>query len=281
MHQGHVLCLSRIGFHRMAYVDHGTPAAARVAVCVHGLTRNGRDFDPLAEALAGSHRVVCPDVVGRGKSDWLGDAGLYGYPQYMADMTTLLARLDAEQVDWVGTSMGGLIGLLLATLPRSPIRRLVLNDVGPFIPKQALEMIGGYVRVDPVFDDLAAAEAELRRRHADFGPLDDAGWAHVVQHSVRKRPDGRYGLGYDPAIAEAFKGPLSDVDLWPVWERVRCPVLVIRGERSTLFPPQVAERMAAKAQLVTLADIGHAPWLADAEQTGLIADFLRARDEDL
>jgi pimeloyl-ACP methyl ester carboxylesterase len=275
MRADHVLCLSRIGFHRMAYVEQGDRHAAQTVVCVHGLTRNGRDFDRLSAALATTHRVVAPDIVGRGKSDWLGDPGLYGYPQYMADMATLLGRLEVESVDWVGTSMGGLIGLFLAALPRSPIRRLVLNDVGPFIPKAALEAIAGYTAQDPVFDDLASAETEMRRRYSEFGVLDDAGWAEIVRHGVRERPGGRWGLAYDPGIAEAFKVALTDVDLWPVWDRLQCPVLVLRGARSSVLPAAVAERMAARAQVVTLPDCGHAPWLADPTQIAPIVEFLQ------
>ena len=165
----------------MAYREWGAPEAGRVVVCVHGLTRNGRDFDALAAALAGAGcRVVCPDVVGRGDSDWLGDPAGYGFPRYLADMTVLLARLEAEAVDWVGTSMGGLIGMMLAAQPGAPIRRLVINDVGPFIPLAALERIGGYVGRAPVFADLGAAEAYLRDVYAAMGALSDLQWRHLV-----------------------------------------------------------------------------------------------------
>ncbi len=170
----------------MAYAEWGAAEAARVVLCVHGLTRSGRDFDRLAAALAASGcRVVCPDVVGRGSSDWLEDPAGYAYPQYLADMTALIARLDVEAVDWVGTSMGGLIGMMLAAQPGTPIRRLVINDIGPFIPKAALARIGDYLGQDQSFADLEAAEAHLRTVHAPFGPLTDAQWEHLTLHSVR------------------------------------------------------------------------------------------------
>ena len=184
MQAGHVRCLSAAGFHRMAYVEFlpAKRSSAPPVICAHGLTRNGRDFDRLAAALSQTRRVVSPDVVGRGQSDWLSDAAGYGYPQYCADMTVLLARLGAEQVDWVGTSMGGLIGMMLAAQPNSPIRRLVMNDVGSFVPAAALQRLGNYVGKDPHFADMAALEAYLRQTHAGFGAIDDAGWHHLAEH---------------------------------------------------------------------------------------------------
>ena len=164
-----------------------------------------RDFDWLAPALAGAgYRVVCPDVVGRGKSDWLGDPAGYGYPQYLADSAVILGHLGAESgapgIDWIGTSMGGLIGMMLAAQSGNPIRRLVINDVGPFIPAAALRRIGDYVGKAFRFPDFAAAEAHFRKAHAPFGDLSDAQWRHLTEHSVVVAPDGGFRLAYDPAI---------------------------------------------------------------------------------
>ncbi|HYD30306.1 MAG TPA: alpha/beta fold hydrolase, partial [Azospirillaceae bacterium] len=219
----HFLGLSAAGFHRVAYTEWGATDAASTVVCAHGLARNGRDFDTLAQALAiGGRRVACPDVVGRGRSDWLADPDLYGYPQYLADMAVLIARLDVETVDWVGTSMGGLIGLFLAARPGAPIRRLVINDVGPFIPKAALARIGSYLGSDPAFDDLAGVEEYLRTIYKGFGALNDAQWRAMAEHSARRRPDGRLGLAYDPGIATPFTAQEpADVDLWAVWDAIR------------------------------------------------------------
>lgn len=272
--------LSPAGFHQVAYTQWGREIAGRTVVCVHGLTRNGRDFDALALDLAAERRVACPDVVGRGKSDWLPNAQLYGYPQYCADMAALIARLDVDSVDWVGTSMGGLIGMMLACQPNSPIRRLVLNDIGPFVARAGLERIADYVGKDPVFDDLAGLESYLRYLMQGFGTLGDDAWRHMAEHGARQLPDGRYGLAYDPGIASAFTGqPLDNVDLWALWDRIRCPVLVLRGANSDLLLPETVQDMAVrgpKARVVEIADTGHAPSLMVPDQIAIIRDFLLA-----
>jgi pimeloyl-ACP methyl ester carboxylesterase len=260
MRQGSIKGLSRSGFHRMAYVAWGEPNDLPPVVCVHGLTRNGRDFDRLAQALASDRYVICPDVVGRGQSDWLKDPTGYALPQYCADLTALIAHLGAEQVDWLGTSMGGLIGMTLAAQPGTPVRRLVLNDVGPFIPRRALERIAGYVGKDPRFADLAGLEAHLRLIHAPVGAMDDDAWHHFAAFGHRRLPDGSYGLAYDPAIAAAFAaGPAQDVDLTQVWNGVSCPVLLLRGAESDLLLAETAKMMTAKAELVEFPGIGHWP----------------------
>ncbi len=272
------LGLSAAGFHTVAYTQWGREDAPRTAVCVHGLTRNGRDFDALALNLVDHYRVACPDVVGRGRSGRIANPALYGYPQYCADMAALIARLGVEQVDWVGTSMGGLIGMMLAAQPNSPIRRLVINDVGPFISKVGLQRIADYVGKDPVFEDIPAVESYLRFVLMGFGRLPDEAWRHMAEHSARPRPDGRYGLAYDPAIAEAFKAqPMDDVDLWAFWDRIQCPVLVLRGETSDILLPETAEEMSGRgpgARVVEFANAGHAPALMTDDQIAVVRNFL-------
>jgi pimeloyl-ACP methyl ester carboxylesterase len=268
----------------MAYREWGDPMAARVVICVHGLTRSGRDFDTLAAALAEAGcRVVCPDVVGRGDSGWLADPAGYGFPQYLADMTVLLARLEVEAVDWVGTSMGGLIGMMMAAQPENPLRRLVLNDVGPFLPKAALERIAGYVGHDPRFADLAAAEAYIRDVHGGFGALADREWRHLAETSVvaaEAEEDGALRLRYDPGIGAGFRArPVEDVDLWAVWDRIAVPSLVLRGADSGLLLPETAAEMTRRgprAELVEIAGCGHAPALMDVSQITLVRDWLSA-----
>lgn len=271
-------CLGPHGFHRLVYWEWPGPAGARTVICAHGLTRNGRDFDALAQALSAKCRVVCPDFPGRGQSPWLGDPADYGYPLYVADMAALIARLDVETVDWVGTSMGGLIGMLLAAQPGSPIRRFVINDIGPLIAKEGLARIGSYVGRDPSFRDAAELEAVLRQVAASFGPLSDAQWRHLATVSTRKKPDGSLGFAYDPHIGDAFRdAPAEDVDLWSQWDRVSCPTLLLRGAVSDLLRAADAQAMTQrgpKARLVEFAGIGHAPALMAEDQIAVIRDFL-------
>jgi pimeloyl-ACP methyl ester carboxylesterase len=277
MRQDYCLGLSAAGFHRAAYVAWGTGQSSGKppVICVHGLTRNGRDFDRLAAALAPDRDVFCPDIVGRGRSDWLKDPAGYTYPQYCADMNALIARLGVEQVDWVGTSMGGLIGMTLAAMPNSPIRRLVLNDVGPLVPRLALQRLAGYVGKDPHFNDLAGVEAYLRQVHAPFGVLDDEAWRHLATHGHRRLPDGRFALAYDPGIGRGFSAAAAkDVDLTSLWQTVRCPVLVLRGANSDLLLPETAKQMAAKSTVVEIPGVGHAPSLMVPDQIELLRSWL-------
>src|SRR6478736_84080 len=188
---GAILGLSTSGFHSVAYTD-GGPANTRVPiVCVHGLTRQGRDFDYLAAHLAAAgRRVVCPDLVGRGQSGKLLNPNEYALPQYCADMNALIAHLGAKEVDWVGTSLGGLIGIVLAGLPGSPIRRLVINDIGPYLPWSGLARIGSYVSSAPTsFGSEAEAESYLRDALSPFGKLSDEHWAHLTRYSIARDPD--------------------------------------------------------------------------------------------
>lgn len=271
-------CLGPHGFHRLAYVEWPGPPGAPTVLCVHGLTRNGRDFDFLAAALAERYRVVCPDMPGRGRSAWLPHPEDYAFPVYLADIAQLLARLDVAQIDWVGTSMGGIIGILLAALPGAPIRRLVLNDVGAVIAAEGLGRIAGYVGQDPSFPDLAALEAVLRRVAAPFGPLSDAEWRHLALYSARRRPDGSLGLAYDPHIGDALRqAPAQDIDLWAQWDAIACPTLVLRGAESDLLRAADAAAMTRRgprARVVELAGIGHAPALMAADQIALVQQFL-------
>jgi pimeloyl-ACP methyl ester carboxylesterase len=277
MRTAHLLSLGPHGFHRTQYYEWGDPANPRVVVCVHGLTRNGHDFDVLADALASEFRVLCPDVVGRGGSDWLANKQDYGYPQYLADLSALIARANVEQVDLVGTSMGGLIGIMLAAQPTSPVRRLVVNDVGPLVPRAALARLAAYVGKAPRFGTFDAFERYLREIFAQFGPLTDAQWRKLAEDSVRREADGTLSPAYDPAIAAPLAGPLEDIVLWPVWDAVHCPTLVLRGAQSDVLLRSTAEEMqrrGPKAKLVELAGVGHAPPLLDRDQIEVVRDFL-------
>jgi len=282
MREGKVKCLSTAGFHRMAYVEWGDAANPRVLVCVHGLTRSSRDFDFLAQALADDYRVVCPDVVGRGRSDWLRNKSLYDLPQYCADMTTLLARLNVETVDWLGTSMGGLIGMALAAQPESPITRLVLNDVGPVIAAVSLARIGDYLGKAPRFDSIEQAEAFVRCVSASFGSFSDAEWRHLTVHVTRTAVDGKVEFVYDPGIARAFQEMQAasggrDIELWPVYDAITCPTLLLRGETSDLLTHDAALQMSQRgprAKLVEVRGVGHAPMLMNDAQVAPVREFL-------
>jgi pimeloyl-ACP methyl ester carboxylesterase len=269
------------GFRRMAFVSWERDAAAPAAICVHGLTRNGRDFDPLAEVLSHHRRVFCPDVLGRGKSDLLTNPMDYHNGAYAADMVPLIARTGEDTVDWVGTSMGGIIGIILAALPNSPIRKLVLNDVGPVIPREAMARIRDYVGYDPVFKDLAALEAHLRKVHAPFGPLTDGQWADMARHGHWRTAEGDYKLSCDPAIAAFIKqgDKAEEVRFWELWDAISCPVLVVRGARSDLLTAETVAEMKTRGpgcDVVEVPEVGHAPALMEPEQIAPIVDFLTA-----
>jgi len=274
-----VLCSSPAGLHRLSYLEWGDAASPRTLVCVHGLTRVGRDFARLAEALAPRWRVVAPDLPGRGESDRLRDPMLYAVPQYVADMVTLIARLDVEGVAWVGTSLGGLVGMALAAQPQSPIERLVLNDAGPVIAKSALERIDAYLGDAGEFADLDAAIAYIRKVAEPFGPHSEEDWRFLTENVVRRGADGRLRLHYDPAIAEPYRRalPEKDLELWPLYDAIRCPVLVLRGERSDLLARETCEAMRARgprAEVVEIPGVGHAPTLLDHAQIAIVRAFL-------
>jgi pimeloyl-ACP methyl ester carboxylesterase len=271
-------CLGPHGFHRVAYWEWSGPEKARTVICVHGLTRNGRDFDVLAANLASQCRVVCPDIVGRGKSDWLVEPADYSYDVYLADLAALIARLDVAEVDWVGTSMGGLLGMMMAAKPRSPIRRLVINDIGAVVAREGLARIGSYVGQDPSFRDLRELEAELRRLFPSLGSLSDLQWRELAVQGSRQKPDGSLGFAYDPRIGDPFRTePETDIDLWPVYDAVRCPTLLLRGAESDVLRRDDAVAMTKRgprAQLVEFGGVGHAPSLATPDQIAPIRAFL-------
>ncbi|TVQ36367.1 MAG: alpha/beta hydrolase [Geminicoccaceae bacterium] len=262
----------------LSYLEWGEPDATQVVVCVHGLTRNAHDFDTLAAELAGAGaRVLAVDVAGRGHSSWLADPSHYELETYARHLDRFLARLGLSRVDWVGTSMGGLIGMALAATAAPKIRRLILNDVGPFVPKDALALIKAYLELRPTFADFAALEAHLRTIHAPFGKLSDAQWRALARSSARQDPDA-WRLRYDPAISEAY-GDLAadDVDLSDLWERIRVPTFVLRGAESPLLTEAVAARMATtgpKAVVETVPHVGHAPALMDPQQIAILRRWL-------
>jgi pimeloyl-ACP methyl ester carboxylesterase len=274
----------RLGaFRRLAYSEWGDADNPRVAVCVHGMTRNGRDFDALAEALCASHRVLAIDLAGRGESDWLREAGGYVPATYVLDIGALLASLGVAEVDWIGTSLGGSLGMLTAgaedAVARGLVRRLVLNDIGPLVPASGMAPIAERVGLAPDFDDLAAAEIYQREVCAEWGELSDEAWMHLTLNSLRRRDGGGFAYHHDPAIGAALhaKGALRDVEMWPWWRRIECPVLALRGAQSNiLLAATAAEMRRDGAEVIEYPGIGHAPSLMVAEQIEAVTGWLRA-----
>lgn len=280
-----VQCLSPVGLHSMAYKEWGDPHNPNVLVCVHGVTRVGDDFDLLARDLAGTYRVVCPDVVGRGRSDWLRNPQHYQLPQYVSDMVTLLARLDAETVDWFGTSMGGLIGVGLASLSGNPIRKLILNDIGPALNPAALARIGDYIGQAVQFSTFDEGVDYISTISAPFGQHTDDEWRKLAGDVLRQDKEGKWIRHYDLGLAVPFKAATpestaqAEALLWQAYDAITCKTLLVRGEHSDLLARDVAQAMTTRGPKATLAEIpgvGHAPTFMHADQIAIARDFLLA-----
>jgi pimeloyl-ACP methyl ester carboxylesterase len=276
--ENHLRSLSPHGFHRVVYYEWGASDNPNVVICVHGVGRNARDFDVLAEALSATHRVLTVDMPGRGKSDWLRDPNDYVFPVYLSTLTALVARSGVETVSWVGTSMGGLLGIVMAAQPASPVARLVINDVGPLIEPAALARIADYFGKDPTFASFDEIEHYIREISAPFGPLSEAQWRYITETNVRQRADGRWGLAYDPAIAVPFRQQAAPPALWPVWDAIRCPTLLLRGAQSDMLLEATAREMSTRGprpRLVEFTGVGHAPMLLTPDQYEPVVAFLR------
>ena len=277
-----VQCLSPAGLHQMAYKEWGDPKNPQVLVCVHGVTRVSDDFDALAASLSDHYRVICPDVVGRGRSGWLKNPAYYVVPQYVSDMVTLVARLDVPQVDWFGTSMGALIGMGLAALPESPVRKMVMNDVGPSLNFPALQRIGEYIGTDVRFDSFDEGRDYIRTISAPFGPHSDEEWNKLARDVLRQDAEGRWRRHYDLALATPFhalteeSAKQGEAAMWAAYDAIRCPVLLVRGSESDLLAPESARLMTQrgpKAKMIELPGIGHAPTFMHDDQIALAREF--------
>ena len=278
---------SVIGFsfgvwHRIAYADWGPLGDRTPVVCVPGLSRQGRDFDFLAEELARQgRRVVCPDLPGRGRSSRLASALHYVFPQYCADLTTVTYATGAQKVDWVGTSLGGLIGIVLAGMPGSRIRRLVVNDIGPSMPHEAEARIGERLGQMPErFKTFADAMAFFRVAFADYGAMDDVRWHHIVRHSIEwSDRDRAFNLLYDRSITGAYHlYRYYSTPLWAFWRNIQVPILILVGERSNVLPPELVremQRQNPRARCLKVPDVGHMPMLMQSDQVDPVVQFLR------
>ncbi len=296
MKKNYFLGLSKEGFHRVSYLEWGIADARSLPIiCVHGMSRNARDFDELATYLSNAKRhVFCPDVIGRGDSDWLKDPRHYTTEQYLADLTTLIARTQAPQVDWIGTSMGGLLGMVLASFPHSPIRCLVLNDIGPHVPAKGLSRLATYINRKSTFDTLEEAKAYFKTILNSFGPLSEEQWQHLTENSVSTTSSGQLALKMDPHLTlspslrallsrfamhpiKSIRGGLFDMDLWDIWRKITCPVLVIHGSQSDILLPETVKKMQQlhpQTDVIEIADAGHAPALLEKAQHEMIYQWL-------
>ena len=291
-----VQCPDPQGTHRMAYWSWGHPAASHVVFCVHGLTRQGRDFDALAQAMISAAqaanlpaiRVICPDVVGRGKSDWLQDPVGYQFAQYAGDMAVLVQTLNAqhpiEKLDWVGTSMGGVIGMLMAVQKSHvPLHRLVLNDIGPPVSWKSILNMKTYVGEVGKYPTVQEAADALWQISKAFGPHTPAQWLALSQHMVRRLDDGTYCFHYDPQLRVPIRAVTEEqamageASLWQIYDLIQTPTLLIHGAESELLSAAAAEEMAQRgprAKVASLKGVGHAPTLMQPDQTALVTQFL-------
>lgn len=273
--------------HNIAYFEWGQ-AQAPVVICVHGLTRNARDFDYVARALASNYRVISIDMPGRGDSDWMENSAGYNYPQYMMDCLSVVQHINAQQVQWIGTSMGGIIGMTIAALHPGIITRMLLNDIGAFIPKEALQRIFTYVSQPAIFDSRETAQIALRERFAPFGITKEAHWQHMFTHSLEEA-SGKWRLRCDPAIIDPIREEtenftkMEDINLFELWEAVDIPTLIMRGAESDILSTQVAQEMAHGhwgIHIEEIQGVGHAPALMDNAQIQLVCDWLEGKTPD-
>lgn len=273
--EGDVLGLATHGYHKIHYLEWGDPQSEKVVLCLHGFSRNGRDFDYLAQDLAHiGYRVICPDMPGRGKSDWLVNPLDYNYPKHVTEVLTLLARLNVEKIDIVGTSMGGIMGMVMASFPESPLKRVVMNDVGPFIPSGPQQRIREYLGLYPLFNSKEKARSYLKQLLLPFGPYTPEQIDNAMENSYFVNKEGLYQLSYDSNILVNFKG--EDADLWSMWDKVELPILLIRGEKSELLTLNCVDRMMEKENVsfVEFPNIGHAPALNSPDQIKTIVNWL-------
>ncbi len=266
--------------HKVSYAQWGA-GNGKLLVCIHGLTMNGRSFDWLAAALANDYHIICPDMPGRGRSGWLGNYQLYNNGYYVEVVKALIASLGFKQVDWVGTSMGGLMGMIAASTTPALIGKMVLNDIGPFISADGMRRIATYIKDEIKFSDLSMAQKRYREVYEPFKMTDEQ-FAHMYEFGLRSTEHGAWSFNHDPNLGKPFKDEnnnpivMQEFDLWRIWEAIKCPVLVLRGEVSDILSREVAAQMAARpnTQLVEFAGYGHVPPLMNEEQIGVVRKFL-------
>lgn len=264
------------GFHRLAYTEWNENNHTRTVICAHGYTRNSRDFDELAKVLQKDFRVICPDTAGRGKSDWLPGPSFYTYQQNLSDINALIARLDVDEIYWVGSSLGGGFGYRLAALPNSPITKLILNDVGPVV--ESLKSVGTFTGRVRTFENLEEVQVYLSKVYAPMKPMTAHNWRHMAETSVILGDDGLYRLSYDPNFLLAPRVPSSDRTRWRIWNKVKCPVYLLHGTESDVLSPRIIDemlRIKPSMKVAELPGVGHTPSLMDSHQISLVHNWLK------
>jgi pimeloyl-ACP methyl ester carboxylesterase len=274
----HITSSNPSGKHRIVYQDWGNENNTNVLICVHGLTRNSRDFDYLAQHLSSQYRVIAPDIVGRGQSDWLPDPALYTLEQYIHDMGALMTHLKLKQVGWLGTSLGGLIGMTIAASPNSPIKRLILNDIGPVIKKEAIVYLATSLAETPHFKSLDELQKFLKEAYSAMGHMDKDHWEHMVTYDHRITSEGKITRNFDPKITRWVSSmTTTDLAMWDMWEGIHCPILIIHGEESIILTPEICQEMLKRnshASLVTIPGVGHTPSLMPESQIRIVQEWL-------
>lgn len=274
------LGLSSEGFHRLYYREWGDPDNEHTIVCVHGVTRLSNDFDALAKKLSKKYRVICPDIVGRGNSDWFGNQDNYNFIQYCSDLNALIAHIRADKIHYFGTSMGGLIGMILAAMAHTPVQSLILNDVGPDIKRTELRRMGEYIGKSPIFSTKQELVEYYQQIYSGSCGLLTENQQKMIARYGAFKTEGGYRMHYDPKIGNAFRKNYSfyNFDLWKYWEEVECPVLILRGADSTFFPVSVAEKMlrtTSDATLVEIQGAAHTPPLRTQEEIKVVESFYK------
>jgi pimeloyl-ACP methyl ester carboxylesterase len=287
--ENHYYGINQHGFNQIVYDDWGNELDP-IIICVHGLTGNAHDFNWIAPHLVDSgYRVISVDMPGRGRSEFLKDPKDYNYKRYLEDLTSLFAHLGINEnntVDWLGVSMGGLLGIILASMDKSPIKNMIINDIGPSMPKEDLKLISQYISQEYRFQSLKEMENFMRQtRGLTWGPITDDQWEKMAKNNARSLEDGSITYAFDPNIAEVFsKEPVGDVDLWRCWDSIKSNILILRGSESTIFPEEVAADMCKRGpgkdgnvELITIKGCGHVPSLMEPNQIKSVCDWLNKR----
>jgi len=265
------LQFQRIARHRISYLEYGDPDNSNVIICAHGLTRNAHDFDKIAAVLQTSFRVISISYPGRGESDYFTNKNHYNYQVYVKDTLFFFKHLNIHKPLWLGTSMGGLIGMSIAARRPQVFKGLILNDIGPFIPGSTLVRISKYAEQTPSFNDLTTAKQHLKMIYAQFGVVSEEDWDYMTKHSVKLNTEGQYQMVYDPALIRGMQvnsNNPKDVKIWPLWHRISCPLMVVHGAKSDILQPDTIEEMkrTKNFELYTVDYAGHAPALMSHDQ---------------